>query len=156
MKKQIIILSSAVVISLVMGYSINNIAISKAQPEYKIATVDIQKIVANSTEIKSLKAEQEKQMQNMQSTIDKARTEISKEQDPVKIAQLEEKYRNEINNQKLALDTSYNTKVKAIDSKIKTAVVEKARWMNYNIVLPKNTVLFGGDDITDEVSQIIQ
>lgn len=156
MKKQIIILSSAVAISLVMGYSINNIAISKAQPEYKIATVDIQKIVANSTEIKSLKAEQEKQMQNMQSTIDKARTEISKEQDPVKIAQLEEKYRNEINNQKLALDTSYNTKVKAIDSKIKTAVVEKARSMNYNIVLPKNTVLFGGDDITDEVSQIIQ
>lgn len=156
MKKQIIILSSAVVISLVMGYSINNIAISKAQPEYKIATVDIQKIVANSTEIKSLKAEQKKQMQNMQSTIDKARTEISKEQDPVKIAQLEEKYRNEINNQKLALDTSYNTKVKAIDSKIKTAVVEKARSMNYNIVLPKNTVLFGGDDITDEVSQIIQ
>ena len=58
MKKQIIILSSAVVISLVMGYSINNIAISKAQPEYKIATVDIQKIVANSTEIKSLKTEQ--------------------------------------------------------------------------------------------------
>ena len=156
MKKQIIILSSAVVISLVMGYSINNIAVSKAQPEYKIATVDIQKIVANSTEIKSLKAEQEKQMQNMQSTIDKARTEISKEQDPVKIAQLEEKYRNEINNQKLALDTSYNTKVKAIDSKIKTAVVEKARSMNYNIVLPKNTVLFGGDDITDEASQIIQ
>lgn len=156
MKKQIIILSSAVVISLVMGYSINNIAVSKAQPEYKIATVDIQKIVANSTEIKSLKAEQGKQMQNMQSTIDKARTEISKEQDPVKIAQLEEKYRNEINNQKLALDTSYNTKVKAIDSKIKTAVVEKARSMNYNIVLPKNTVLFGGDDITDEVSQIIQ
>lgn len=156
MKKQIIILSSAVVISLVMGYSINNIAVSKAQPEYKIATVDIQKIVANSIEIKSLKAEQEKQMQNMQSTIDKARTEISKEQDPVKIAQLEEKYRNEINNQKLALDTSYNTKVKAIDSKIKTAVVEKARSMNYNIVLPKNTVLFGGDDITDEVSQIIQ
>lgn len=156
MKKQIIILSSAVAISLVMGYSINNIAISKAQPEYKIATVDIQKIVANSTEIKSLKAEQEKQMQNMQSTIDKARTEISKEQNPVKIAQLEEKYRNEINNQKLALDTSYNTKVKAIDSKIKTAVVEKARSMNYNIVLPKNTVLFGGDDITDEVSQIIQ
>ncbi len=156
MKKQIIILSSAVVISLVMGYSINNIAVSKAQPEYKIATVDIQRIVANSTEIKSLKAEQEKQMQNMQSTIDKARTEISKEQEPAKIAQLEERYRNEINNQKLALDASYNTKVKAIDSKIKTAVVEKARSMNYNIVLPKNTVLFGGDDITDEVSQIIQ
>ena len=72
------------------------------------------------------------------------------------IAQLEEKYINEINQQKLALDTSYNRKLTAIDNKIKTAVIEKARSMNYNIVLPKNTVLYGGDDITDQVSTIIK
>lgn len=92
----------------------------------------------------------------MQATIDKAKAEISKEQDPAKIAQLEEKYRNEINKQKLALDTSYNNKLTAIDNKIKTAVVEKARSMNYNMVLPKNTVLFGGDDITEQVATIIK
>ena len=92
----------------------------------------------------------------MQKTIDKAKIEISKEQDPIKIAQLEEKYRNEINKQKLALDTSYNNKLTAIDNKIKTAVVEKARSMNYNMVLPKNTVLFGGDDITEQVATIIK
>lgn len=92
----------------------------------------------------------------MQTTIDKARADIAKEKDPVKIASLEEKYRKEINEQKLALDTSYNNKLTAIDNKIKTAVVEKARSMNYNIVLPKNTVLFGGDDITKQVSSIIK
>lgn len=156
MKKQLIISTLAIVISFIAGYSVNNIAISKTQPEYKIATVDIQKVVANSTEIKTLKAEQDNQIQKMQSTIEKARAEIAKEKNPEKISQLEEKYRNEINNQKLALDTSYNAKVKSIDSKIKTAVVEKARSMNYNIVLPKNTVLFGGDDITEQVSAIIQ
>ncbi len=154
MKKKI--LTAILVIgAFAAGYSINNIAISRTNPEYRVAIVDIQKVVANSNEIKTLKIEQEKQIQNMQSTINKARTEISKEKDPSKIAALEEKYRNEINNQKLALDTSYNTKIKAIDSKIKTAVVEKARSMNYNIVLPKNTVLFGGDDITDQVATII-
>ena len=154
MKKKI--LTAILVIgAFAAGYSINNIAISRTNPEYRVAIVDIQKVVANSNEIKTLKIEQEKQIQNMQSTINKARTEISKEKDPAKIAALEEKYRNEINNQKLALDTSYNTKIKAIDSKIKTAVVEKARSMNYNIVLPKNTVLFGGDDITDQVATII-
>lgn len=154
MKKKI--LTTILVIgAFAAGYSINNIAISRTNPEYRVAIVDIQKVVANSNEIKTLKIEQEKQIQNMQSTINKARTEISKEKDPSKIAALEEKYRNEINNQKLALDTSYNTKLKAIDSKIKTAVVEKARSMNYNIVLPKNTVLFGGDDITDQVATII-
>lgn len=145
-----------VITAFVAGYSINNIAISGTNPEYKVAIVDIQKIVSNSSEIKALKTDQEKQVQAIQATIDKARAEISKEKDPAKIAQLEEKYRNEINQQKLALDTSYNSKLTAIDNKIKTAVIEKARSMNYNIVLPKNTVLYGGDDITDQVSTIIK
>ncbi len=145
-----------VITAFVAGYSINNIAVSGTNPEYKVAIVDIQKIVSNPSEIKALKTDQEKQVQAMQATIDKARAEISKEKDPAKIAQLEEKYRNEINQQKLALDTSYNSKLTAIDNKIKTAVIEKARSMNYNIVLPKNTVLYGGDDITDQVSTIIK
>ena len=145
-----------VITAFVAGYSINNIAVSGTNPEYKVAIVDIQKIVSNSSEIKALKTDQEKQVQAMQATIDKARAEISKEKDPAKIAQLEEKYRNEINQQKLALDTSYNSKLTAIDNKIKTAVIEKARSMNYNIVLPKNTVLYGGGDITDQVSTIIK
>lgn len=151
------ILATLIVISaFIAGYSINSIAISNTTPEYKIAVVDIATILKNSKAINALKLEQEKQMQNMQATIDKAKAEISKEQDPAKIAQLEEKYRNEINKQKLALDTSYNNKLTAIDNKIKTAVVEKARSMNYNMVLPKNTVLFGGDDITEQVATIIK
>ena len=155
MRKKILA-TTAIIGALAIGYSINNIAASNTAPEYKIAVVDIQQIVSNSSEIKALKLEQVKQAENMQSIIEKARTEISKETDPKKISQLEEKYRNEINKQKLALDESYNTKLKAIDSKIKTAVVEKARSMNYNMVLPKNTVLFGGDDITDQVATIIK
>lgn len=151
------ILATLIVIgAFIAGYSINSIAISNTNPEYKIAVVDIAAIIKNSKEINTLRLEQAKQMQNMQATIDKAKAEIAKEQDPTKIAQLEEKYRNEINKQKVALDTSYNNKLIAIDNKIKTAVVEKARSMNYNIVLPKNTVLFGGDDITEQVATIIK
>ncbi len=145
-----------VIAAFIGGYSINSIAASHSSPEYKIAVVDIHQIVSNSSEIKALKLDQEKQMQNMQSTINKARAEISKEKDPKKIAQIEEKYRNEINSQKLALDESYNKKLTAIDDKIKTAVVEKARSMHYNMVLPKNLILFGGDDITDQVATIIK
>lgn len=138
------------------GYSVNNIAVSDTHPDYRVAVVDIQKIVAGSSEILALKNEQDKQIQTMNSTIDKAQSEIAKEKDPKKVAQLEEKYRKQINDQKIALDTSYNQKLNAIDSKIKTAVVEKARSMNYNLVLPKNAVLFGADDITEQVSAIIK
>lgn len=154
MKKKIIVIA-LIAGAFAGGYSLNNLAVSKSSPEYKVAVVDIQKVVANSTEIKALKAEQEKQVQNLQNTIDKARAEIANEKNPAKISQLEEKYRKEISDAKLALDTSYNQKLTAIDSKIKTAVVEKARSMNYNIVLPKNAVLFGGDDITEQVAGII-
>lgn len=113
-----------------LGYSINNIAVSNTNSGYRVAIVDVQKIVSNSSEITTLKAEQEKQIQNLEKTINKAREEISKEKNPDKIAQLEEKYRNEINKQKLAIDTSYSSKLTAIDNKIKTAIVEKARSMN--------------------------
>ena len=146
----------AVIVALAfgLGYSVNNIAISDTTP--KVAVVDATKIVANSSAVKNLRAEQEKKMKEMQTTIEKARTEISKETDSAKIAQLQEKYRNQINQQKIALDTDYNKKLNQIDSDIRNTVVEKAKSMNYDLVLPKNIVFFGGDDITDVIAKDIK
>ena len=98
----------------------------------------------------------DKKLEEMKATVDKARQDITKETDPNKIAQLEEKYRNDINNQKLALDNEYNTKLKQIDTNIKSIVVTKAKEMKYNLVLPKSIVLFGGDDITAEVAKSVK
>lgn len=134
-----------------LGYSINNIAISDTAP--KVAVVDVQQLVANSVQVKQLRTEQESKVKQMQATIDKARAEISKETDPNKIAALEEKYRNQINEQKVALDKEYNDKLVKIDSDIRAAVIEKARGLNYSLVLPKNMVLFGGDDITEIIAK---
>lgn len=146
----------AVIVALAfgLGYSVNNIAISDTTP--KVAVVDATKIVANSTAVKNLRAEQEKKMKEMQTTLEKARTEISKETDSAKIAQLQEKYRNQINEQKIALDTDYNKKLAQIDTDIRNTVVEKAKSMNYDLVLPKNIVFFGGDDITDVIAKDIK
>lgn len=137
-----------------LGYSINNIAISDTAP--KIAVVDVQKIVANSSQVKQLKADQEKKLGEMQKTIQQAQAEISKEKDPAKITALEEKYRNQINDQKVALDKDYNDKLTKIDSEIRTAVVEKAKSLNYNLVLPKSMVFYGGEDITDVIAKDIK
>ncbi len=137
-----------------LGYSINNIAISDTAP--KIAVVDVQQIVANSSQVKQLKADQEKKLGEMQKTIQQAQAEISKEKDPAKITALEEKYRNQINDQKVALDKDYNDKLTKIDSEIRTAVVEKAKSLNYNLVLPKSMVFYGGEDITDIIAKDIK
>lgn len=137
--------------SFALGYSINNIAISDTAP--KIAVIDVQKIVAESAQVKQLKADQEKKIIEMQNTIKTAQAEIAKEKDPAKVTALEEKYRNQINEQKLALDQDYNDKLTKIDSEIRATVIEKAKNLNYNLVLPKNIVFYGGDDITDVIAK---
>lgn len=141
-------------VAFALGYSINNIAISDTAP--KIAVVDVQKIVTNSSQVKQLKTAQEKKILEMQKTIEQAQNEISKEKDPAKVTALEEKYRNQINNQKVALDKEYNDKLTKIDSDIRAIVIEKAKSLNYSLVLPKNMVFYGGDDITDVIAKDIK
>lgn len=137
-----------------LGYSINNIAISDTPP--KIAVVDLQKILTNSNQVKQLKADQDKKVAEIQNTLQKAQNEIANEKDPKKIAELEEKYRNQINNQKVALDEEYNKKLSQIDTEVRATVKEKAKNLNYNLVLPKNLVFYGGEDITDIIAKEIK
>lgn len=140
----------------ITGYSISSVAKSVKQPELKIAVIDIPQLIVNSDEVKNLKIEQEQKIKNIENIIEKAKIEMSKEKDPQKLAALEEKYRKEINKQKLAMDMEYNNKLIQIDNNIKTSVINKARSMHYNIILPKNTVLFGGDDITAQVAAAVK
>lgn len=143
-----------IALSFALGYSVNNIAISDTTP--RVAVIDAAKIVANSSAVKNLKTEQEKKVKEIQTTLDKAKAELSKETDPAKIAAIEEKYRNQVNAQKIALDTEYNKKLTQIDNEIRSTVIEKARNLNYDLVLPKNMVYFGGDDITDVIAKDIK
>ena len=137
-----------------IGYSINNIAMSNTN--LKIAVVDTAQIISNSQEVKNLKAEQQAKIKEMQKTLETAQAEISKEKDPAEAAKLEEKYREEMNKQKIALDTNYNTKVTNIDKKMRNAITEKAKSMNYDLVLPKDIVFWGGEDITSDVEKEIK
>ena len=154
MKKNIYI-AVFVVSAFVLGYSVNNIAISD-DTSPKVAVIDATKIVTNSSAVKALKAEQETKVKDIQATLDKAKAEIAKETDPAKIAAIEEKYRNQINDKKIALDTEYNQKLTKIDSEIRATVVAKARNLHYDLVLPQNIVYFGGDDITDVIAKDIK
>lgn len=137
-----------------LGYSINNIAISDTAP--KIAVVDLQKILTSSSKVQQLKADQEKKVAEIQNTLQKAQSEIANEKDPKKVAELEEKYRDQINNQKIALDEEYNKKLTQIDTEVRATVTEKAKNLNYNLVLPKNIVFYGGEDITDVIAKEIK
>ena len=71
------------IVAFVAGYSINSKAISDTG--YRVAVVDVQTLIQKSSEVNSLKANQDKKLDAMKATVDKARQDISKETDPTKI-----------------------------------------------------------------------
>ena len=120
--------------------------------ENSIAVVDLGKIVSNSSQVKQLKQEHNKKMEELNKIIVNARGEISNETDSAKILQLEEKYTKEFNTKKQALEKEYNTRLSNIEKSIKDEITKKAQKENYDYVFAKSVVLYGGKDITNEIN----
>ena len=117
-----------------------------------IGVVDLQYVVNNSSQVKQLKREYDTKLEELNKIVANARIAIAKETDLQKITQIEEKYTKEFNIKKSALEREYNSKISAIETKIKEQVKKKAQEKKYDYVFAKSVVLYGGDDITSEVS----
>ena len=123
-----------------------------AQAEDSVAVVDLQKVVSNSSQVKQLKQEHLKKMEELNKIIVNARGAISNETDGEKIIQLEAKYTNEFNTKKAALEREYNSKLDSIEKNIKDEIASKAKRDNYDYVFAKSVLLYGGKDITNEIN----
>lgn len=139
----------ACVLFFLVGYNINNVAVSF--PKYKVAVVDISKILEKSSDLQELKSSQEKQMQELNTIISQAQNEIANVSDTSQIPSMEAKYRKQIEDKKIAIDQEYNSKIVKITSKIKSMVSSEAKKDKYNLVLPTGMVISGGEDITQNV-----
>lgn len=140
----------------VLGFGINNFAMSDVPVNFKVAVVDIPQVVASSAQVKSLKKEQQDKAQELIKYIEKARKDVAATTDEKKKKALEEKYNKELMTKREALEKEYSTKLHAIDTNISNAIVEHAKGNNYNLVLAKGVVLYGGNDITKDIVKVIK
>ena len=120
--------------------------------ENSVAVVDLQKLVSNSSQVKQLKQEHSKKMDELNKIIVNARGAFANETDSAKILQLEEKYTKEFNAKKQALEKDYNTKLSNIEKNIQAEITKKAQKDKYDYVFAKSVVLYGGKDITNEIN----
>ena len=120
--------------------------------ENSVAIVDLQKLVSNSSQVKQLKQEHSKKMDELNKIIVNARGAIANETDSAKILQLEEKYTKEFNAKKQALEKDYNTTLSNIEKNIQAEITKKAQNDKYDYVFAKSVVLYGGKDITNEIN----
>lgn len=146
-------LFAVVVSAFVVGFSISNMAISDMPS--KIAVVDVPEVVSSSSQVMALKAEQQAKAKELVTFLEKARKDVAATTDTKKKQSLEEKYTKELNEKRAAIDKNYNEKLSQIDNAISVQIASQAKLNGYDIVLAKGVVLYGGNDITEEVKQAV-
>jgi len=149
MKKENIWLVGACALFFIGGYTMNDVAVSL--PRYKVAVVDITKVMEQSKDIKNLKASQDKQLSELQTLISKAQNEIANTPDQNRAIELQLNYGKQIETKRNAIDEEYSKKIVQITSNIKNLISTQAKKTDYNLVLPTGMVISGGEDITDSV-----
>ena len=157
--KTLVVLSAmAVVMTGSKAFAANDIPPLNATPSlmHSIAVVDVQKVVASSSQVAALKKEQETKAKSLIEFIEKARKDVAATTDTKKKAALEEKYTKELNNKKEAIDKAYAEKLKTIDNNITKQIETTAKNGGYSIILAKGVVLYGGTDITDQVIKAVK
>ena len=143
-------------VAFAIGLAAGNYAISDVPSNFKVAVVDVQKVVASSSQVKALKDEQKKKGQELAKFIETAKTNLDKEKDAKKKKTLEEKYNKEFQAKREAIAKNYETKLLAIDKNISSVIDKNAQANGYNLVLAKGVVLSGGTDITDAISKEVK
>ncbi len=140
----------------VIGFSVNNFAMSDVPSNFKVAVVDVPLVVSSSTQVKNLKKEQEAKTQELVKYVENARKNIAASSDEKKKKDLEAKYSKELQARKEKMEKEYVAKLSAIDASISKTVNAQAKAGGYNLVLAKNVVLHGGEDITQAVIKAVK
>lgn len=134
----------------VSSMMLSSVAFAAPEPQ-KIAVVDIQKVVSASAQVKALKASQEAKNKELAAFIKKAQEDVNKQTDVNKKKSLAESYEKQLKTKREANIKDYTTKLKAADANITAQIGKKATELGYTMVVPKSTVIWGGDDITETV-----
>lgn len=150
MKNSLKFLSIALA-SFVIGVTVNNFAVSDVPSNFKVAVVNVPKVVEASSQVQALKNENKKKNDAFIKFVQTANTAVEKEKDANKQKALKNKYEKEIKAKLEANNKDYQTKLAEIDKNISNIISVDARAKGYNLVLAKSSVLMGGEDITDAI-----
>ncbi len=155
MKKQITTLTIAVV-AFTVGLGFNNFAMSDIPANYKVAVVDVNAVVSKSAQVQALKKEQQAKLQELQKWLETVRADVQKQSTKEGKEKLVKKYDAEFAKKQETIKKDYAKKLQAIDKSISATITAEAKSKNYDLVLSKGIVLYGGEDITANISKIVK
>jgi len=138
-----------------LGFGMNNIAFSDVTPS-KVAIVNVPKLLEASKTLKAAQDAQLKQTKDMLKWYDTASADIQKQSTKAGKDALIKKYEDQLTKKKNSIKDAYSKKVSQVDDQLSTAISTKAKAMGYDLVLRKDSVLFGGTDITAQILPLVK
>ena len=124
--------------------------------EQKIAVVDIPAVITKSAQVQTLKKEHQTKIQDLEKWLKTVQADVEKQQTKESKEKLLKKYNAEFTKKKESIAKTYQTKLKAIDKNITETISTTAKAKGYDIVISKNVVIYGGDDITTEIQKLVK
>ena len=127
-----------------------------AMADTRIAVVDVPAVVNKSAQVQALKKEQQTKMQDLEKWLKTVRADVEKQKTQEGKEKLVKKYDAEFAKKKEAIAKNYQTKLQAIDKSITETIANQAKLKGYDMVITKGTVLYGGDDITQDIMKVVK
>ena len=131
-------------------------SVNLAFADTKIAIVDVPALVASSQQVKALKDEQTKKLQDLEKWLEIVNADIAKQSTEENKKKLSDKYNADLIKRKENIAKEYKKKLENIDASITATINSEAKARGYSMVLIKSTVLYGGDDITESLKKVIK
>lgn len=140
----------------IIGMSVNNAAFSDTPCTCKFGVVNVQQVVANSTQYKKIQDQKVANTKELVAYIEKARKDVASVSDEKKKKALEDKYNKEYSAKKAKMEKDLSDKLKAADNALSKTIDEQSKAGGYKMVFAKGIVLYGGEDITDKVIKAVK
>lgn len=122
----------------------------------KIAVVNLNSVVPQSPLVVALKQNYHAKTTELSNWLQAAQKEVDNEKDKTKKEELLKKYNTEFADRKAQLNKDYNSELRNIDKNISDVIAEVAKKKGYKMVITSTNVVYGGDDITEDVVALVK
>ena len=130
---------------------------STAMADTRIAVVDVQAVVASSSQVQALKKEQQTKLQELDKWLKTVKADVDKQQTKEGKEKLIKKYDSEFLKKQEDIRANYAKKLQEIDVTITQAIANEAKVKGYNLVLSKQgQVLYSSDDLTANIQKAVK
>lgn len=124
---------------------------TSALAEQKIGLVDMEKILTNYDKAKTAQTELQNNQKELQKMLSEARKQIENAKSETDKEKLQNEIAERIMKKSNAFKESFSKKWEVVENNVLSTVKQVAEQGNYSLIMEKQSVIAGGEDITGKV-----